>query len=388
MKRLLLILTVGLVLSGLVTMATAQTTTALSDVASFQATSSSSSYGGSYVSGNAVNGGPYWRFEAGNTDQNAWWKVDLGQAWDVEQLTLQCRMTDLGPQRLNGATLMAFGPDGSTKVADNWVINGFLTAAAGGPVYSINVDNGGAGWNGVRYFQIGGTDPENPSGPALGFPSLTVLEFEAWAQVPVYDTFIQGVTATANNTVAGYPSISPADLVDNSGMSDQSTLLGDPTATHRVISVENFWCTSSMPPVQPVLTFDLGDTYDLDKIVIWGSDQNQWRQTKECLIEVSTDGEAWAALTDTNGEGLGNYTLTANDFSTAYTQRAATDTLNVGGVTASHVRMTLLSLHAPVHPTGDICYGLSEVRFYQTVPEPSALVLLIIGGLCLLRRRS
>ncbi|HBO42980.1 MAG TPA: hypothetical protein DD670_03405 [Planctomycetaceae bacterium] len=366
MRHLLIpvILSVGL-LNLETPFATGQSSTALSDVASFQATSSSPIWP-NCISGNAVNGGAYWRFEALNTEPNPWWRIDLGKAWEVEKLTLHCRWSDpSGPPRLNGATLMALGPDDYTKVADNWVIEGFRQSTEeGGALYAITIDNGGEGWNGVQYFQIGGIDPTDPFGPSLGVPSLTILEFEAWAQVPVYDTFINGVTATANYT-AVHPGVSPTFLVDNSGMDDQSTLLGDPTARHYRVSAENLWVTPDNPSEPPVLTFDLHGIYDLDKIVIWGGDQNEWRQPKECLIEVSTDGETWTALADANAEEAGNYTLTENDLS-EYLPLPATDTLDVDAVAASHVRMTLLSIYRPHPTTGATNYGFSEVRFYGT----------------------
>ncbi len=361
--RLVLPMVAGLALAAWTPIASAQTTTTLSNVAVQQPAE-----GNGALPQRGVDDGVFRYYLGDDTGTENYWKVDLGQEYDVGHLVIDCRYSDTyGPPRLNGATLMAFGPMGTTKVADNLVLSGFLASTEiGGPVYSLTFDNGGAGYSGVQYFQIGGQDPEDPLyplGTPLGVDYLTVGEFKAYAEVPLYDTFIQGVTATANVT-NNHPGVSPMFIVNNSGMDDQRTLLGDPSASHLRLSGQGTWSAGTDPPEIPVLTFDLGTTYDLSQISVWNNHQVPYFNIRECLIEHSMNGTDWTALDDTNDAEQGNYTLTMNDFTEPIPPSfPATDAISLSEITAQFIRMTLLSNYGP-HPNGHEYYALSEVRFY------------------------
>ncbi|HLA84228.1 MAG TPA: discoidin domain-containing protein [Thermoguttaceae bacterium] len=339
-----------------------QAETVLSNVAAFQPTTGTPGWG-YYPTANGNDDSRWMTFTHGEGNGNSYWRVDLGGVRTVDYLNIYCRAGY--PQRTNGAILQGYADDGTTPVGPALTLSGYSTS-----VDNVAFTNGGSPWAGVRYFQV------NESGLAPGDPYLHIGEFRAMALVEKYPGFISGVTVTDQYTY-GHPAADGDNLVNHSGMSDQQGPLGNPNALHAAVNGDAIWHSDGAN--NPIATFNLGGTYSLANMVVWNEDQDAGaRGINECLLEVSTDGTNFTALTDTNGAGLGNYTLHQITGSGPY---AATDNLDLGGLTAGYVRLTGLSSF------GSPYYGLDEVRFYA-VPEPSMLVLLALGSLVLLGRRK
>jgi hypothetical protein len=308
-----------------------------------------------------------YRYYEGANDINSWWRVDLGQAYSVDHVDVLCRIGYHA--RTNGVPLRAYAADGTTQVGSTITISG-LSAT----VLEVSYNNGGPGWNGVRYFQIGGV------GESVAY--MDVGDFQVYSLVEKKPYFITGVTATATDTYS-HSGVSPMFTVDHSGMDDQRTLVGNPDGKHIALSGQGLWHTNSGTTATKSITFDLQRAYTLDQMVVWNQHQGQAnRAMKECLIEYSTDGTAFTAMADRNGEaGLGNYTL--HDLLTANGPYEATDKVDMMDSVARYVRITAKSSYG----TSLAYVGLSEVRFYE-VPEPSTLALLAIGALLLVCRKS
>ncbi|MBN2024159.1 MAG: PEP-CTERM sorting domain-containing protein [Pirellulales bacterium] len=318
----------------------------LSNVAAFKPTSGTEAWG--YVPSQGNDDQVWGSFSHGDESYDSWWRVDLGQAFDIAHLVITSR--DGLADRTNWAILRAYGPDGVTQIGSDLLLSGFDNVA---PV-RLTFDNGGAGWSGAQFFQVGGE--------GISVPYLHVAEFAAMAEVDVYPGFIAGVTATSNNTWFPDPSnldVMPQHLVDNVGMLDQGGPVGDPYALHRELNAA-LWHTD-FDPVEPTVTFDLGGLHDLGNMLVWNIDQPDClaRGFKEVLVETSTDGIAFVPVADQNGDNPGNATIPMSPGGDAGYQA----NVSLSGVSAGYVRITGLSSH------GDVYWGLSEVRFY----EPGAL---------------
>ncbi|NLE38699.1 MAG: discoidin domain-containing protein [Pirellulaceae bacterium] len=338
----------------------ARAETVLANVAAFQPTWGFGADWG-FPPPNGNDDSRWMTFSHGDGSGNSYWRVDLGSDRTVDYVNIYCRAGY--PQRTNGATLQGYADDGTTPVGPAVTLSGYSAS-----VDNVSFTNGGGPWAGVRYFQV------NEQGVVDDY--LQVGEFRAMALVEKYPGFISGVTVTDQNTY-GHPAADGDNLVNHSGMSDQQGPLGNPNALHAAVYGDALWHSDGVN--NPIATFNLGGTFSLANMVVWNEDQDAGtRGINECLIEVSTDGTNFTALTDTNGAGLGNYTLHQVTGSGPY---AATDNLDLGGVAAGYVRLTGLSSF------GSPYYGLDEVRFYA-VPEPSTLLLLALGSLVLLGRRK
>ncbi|NLE37479.1 MAG: PEP-CTERM sorting domain-containing protein, partial [Pirellulaceae bacterium] len=165
--------------------------------------------------------------------------------------------------------------------------------------------------------------------------------------------------------------VDPANLVSNRGMDDQGVGVGNPAALHRSVYGDGLWHTTDHPTEDPVVTFDLGQKYDLTDMVVWNEHQAGDRGVKDCTIEYSVDGIDYTALLDANSLELGNYTLTPYDDVNFSPPWAASDSIDLGteNVEARYVRMTIHSGWGDV-PFGERnIVGLSEVRFYGEAME-------------------
>ena len=139
---------------------------------------------------------------------------------------------------------------------------------------------------------------------------------------------------------------------------------------------------------QPVLTFDLGSDVPLNEISAWGYAATNTNGVSEFSLKFSTEAE-----------GAGNGAASAGPFTLAGSlvdgsnDDTSRQSFNFDPVTARYVEFTALDnfFVAPGDgsagglPGGDRA-GLGEVAF-QVVPEPSSVVLLLIGSLALIRRK-
>lgn len=194
------------------------------------------------------------------------------------------------------------------------------------------------------------------------------------------------------------------NMIDGSGILAAGDL-------HTSVLANNMWLSSGVDPTAdvdrfagvaagPWAEFDLGSDVELADMHIWNYGEASWpswgaMSLKDVeILYTAVGGGAggwgsdtfadWASLggpRTLNGEMSGSCCGFVEDF-------AATDIIDFGGATARYVVIlaTNDSLNWNYLNGSNIDAGLSEVRFYP-VPEPSAVVLIGLGGLLMLRRR-
>jgi hypothetical protein len=176
-------------------------------------------------------------------------------------------------------------------------------------------------------------------------PSTTIIAGPVWSfTVEPYSYPIQRVTATASGAQAG---MGPEKTIDGSG------LVG---GLHGV-EPTSMWLSNGVPPNWIQYEFD--QAYKLHQLLVWNS--NQLLEgllgfgAKDVTIETSSDGTTWTALANvpefSRASGAAGY--------------AANTTVNLGGVLARYVKLTINSTWG-----GLPAAGLSEVRFSYVPVQP------------------
>ncbi|MCH8218596.1 MAG: discoidin domain-containing protein [Planctomycetes bacterium] len=182
-------------------------------------------------------------------------------------------------------------------------------------------------------------------------PDSTVFKGETWSfTTEPFSIPIMGITATASSS---FGDSGPERTIDGSGMSDDlhGTDAGD------------MWISGGVPAT---LEYAFDRAYKLHELWIWNS--NQLIEAfvgfggKDVVIEHSLDGANWTVL-----DGVGP--LAQAPGSEGY---AHNNTIDFGGATAQHVRVTINSVQG-IAPQA----SLSEVRFYYiptfaTRPNPAS----------------
>jgi hypothetical protein len=183
-----------------------------------------------------------------------------------------------------------------------------------------------------------------------GAPDYTVFKGDIWSfTAEPYAYPITQLTVKAS----GQDSKSPATAtIDGSGLKDDQ----------HSINTTDMWMVKTLP-AWIEYTFD--QEYLLDELWVWNANSQfeawvGWG-ARNVTIEYSTDGQTWATLENVPefGQGTGEPTYEANT------------TVNLGGVTARHVRLTINTVYGAY---ATVC--LSEVRFYYVPvkafnPEPA-----------------
>ncbi|MCX5645878.1 MAG: discoidin domain-containing protein, partial [Phycisphaerae bacterium] len=183
----------------------------------------------------------------------------------------------------------------------------------------------------------------------------TVYQGGVWSfTAEPYGYPITSVTATASSSAAN---MGPENTINGSGL-DKSDLHGTEGTT--------MWLSGGAKPNWIQYQFD--KVYKLYDLKVWNS--NQLIETflgfgaKNVTIETSTDGTAWTALANVpefaKATGLPGY--------------AANTTVNLGGVMAQYVKLTINANWGGVAPQT----GLSEVRFsyipvQARAPQPATV---------------
>ena len=173
-----------------------------------------------------------------------------------------------------------------------------------------------------------------------GAPDSTVFKGETWSFVT--EPFSIPIT---NITAAGgsFGASTPEKSIDGSGLVDD--LHG--------VDAPDMWISAGIPAT---IEYAFDRAYKLDQLWVWNS--NQLIEAfvgfgaKDIVIEHSSDGENWTIL-----EGVAP--LAQAPGAEGY---AHNNTIDFGGVTARHVRITINSVHG-IAPQA----SLSEVRFF-TIP--------------------
>ncbi|MCH7920761.1 MAG: hypothetical protein IIC50_22645 [Planctomycetes bacterium] len=180
-------------------------------------------------------------------------------------------------------------------------------------------------------------------------PDFTVYSGGIWNfTVEPFSIPITGITATASSS---FGESGPERTIDGSGLADD--LHGT--------SVDDMWLSTSVPAT---IEYAFDRAYKLHELWIWNS--NQLIESfvgfggKDVVIEHSLDGENWTLL-----DGVGP--LARAPGAKGY---AHNNTIDLGGATAQHVRVTINSVQGFAPQA-----SLSEVRFFYipvnaTRPNP------------------
>jgi hypothetical protein len=183
-------------------------------------------------------------------------------------------------------------------------------------------------------------------------PSSAVFQGDLWSfTVEPYGYPITNVTATASSFQAG---MGPENTVNGSGLNAVDEHSTEP---------KDMWLSTGVQPNWIQYEFDR--VYKLYELKVWNS--NQIIEpfigfgAKSVTIEYSVDGTEWRQVPDVpefgRADGLPTYT--------------ANTTVNLGGVEAQYVKLTITSAWGVAAQT-----GLSEVRFsyipvQARAPEPA-----------------
>jgi regulation of enolase protein 1 (concanavalin A-like superfamily) len=184
-----------------------------------------------------------------------------------------------------------------------------------------------------------------------GPPNTKVFKGQVWSfTVEPYAYPIQGITATASSSQTG---MGPEKTIDGSGLA----------ADRHGTEATTMWLSTGVPPNWIQYQFDRA--YKLHELWVWNS--NQLIEgffglgVKKVTIEYSTDAVTWTKLENmpefAKAPGMAAY--------------APNTTVNLGGVTAQYVKLTIDSTWGGMGPA-----GLSEVRFFYVpvqarAPQPA-----------------
>jgi hypothetical protein len=176
----------------------------------------------------------------------------------------------------------------------------------------------------------------------------TVTKGDVWSfTVEPYAYPIKNITATASSSQAN---AGPQNTVNGSGLN---------SADQHSTELKDMWLSAGTQPNWIQFAFD--KAYNLSEMWVWNS--NQLIEAfigfgaKNVQVEYSLDGSTWTQLQDVPqfAQGTGSATYTANTM------------VNLGGVSAKFVKLTILSQWGMVPQA-----SLSEVRFFYVPVQAMA----------------
>lgn len=194
------------------------------------------------------------------------------------------------------------------------------------------------------------------------------------------------IAQTAGNTLGGF---STQNLINNTGFAAAPTVSNFATLTYTEAGGATQWVTATAAgfpssnyfdqgQIPPQFTLDLGGSFALTDLVVWGYSTGNSNEASDFLVEFSTDGGASyyanRLVQTTFHLGNGNAVLTFGD-----------------DFTADFVRLTMLDntkgRGISTLPGGDRV-GLGEIKFLAlAIPEPASFGLLLTGAMSLMMRR-
>jgi hypothetical protein len=191
-------------------------------------------------------------------------------------------------------------------------------------------------------------------------PDSTVFKGNVWSFTTEPIGYpIDGADITATASSAAQADLGPENTINGSGLDDNDLHSTEPT---------DMWLSDN--EAQGVwIQYEFDKAYKLHEMWVWNS--NQLLEAflgfglKDVVVEYSIDGTQWTALADVPVFAQAPGT---NDY-------AHNTTVDFGGATAKHVRLTATSNWAGILPQ----FGLSEVRFFsipvnarEPSPDPGA----------------
>jgi len=167
--------------------------------------------------------------------------------------------------------------------------------------------------------------------------------------VEPYSYPIKNVAAKASSQ--NNKDMGPEKTVDGSGL-DADDLHG--------VDAKTMWLSLKTGPQPTWIQYEFDQVYKIDRMMVWNSNQAMepvlGLGVKDVTIEYSPDGITWDAVGDFElAQGTG--------------EALPSETLDLGGVMAKYVKLTILSNWGGILPQ----YGLGEVRFFYvpvTAREP------------------
>jgi hypothetical protein len=215
----------------------------------------------------------------------------------------------------------------STHYAD--VNNSSAAALVGENLTASNVDTSILDFGTTYYWRV---DAVNSP------PDRTVFTGDVWSfTVEPMAVPVENITATASGENVG---MGPENTINGSGLNEMDQHSTDPLT---------MWLA---PSTTPWIQYDFDKAYKLNELLVWNSNQAIEAfigfGVKEMTIETSIDGETWTALD-------GVTTLARASGQSTYD---AADVIDMGGVMAKAVRLSVVSAHGFTPQS-----GLAEVRF-------------------------
>ncbi len=171
-----------------------------------------------------------------------------------------------------------------------------------------------------------------------GAPDRTVFTGNVWSfTVEPKGIPVEAITATAS---AENPDMGPEKTIDGSGLNDMDQHSMQPHDMWLALGTDNW------------IQYEFDKAYKLHEMLVWNSNQVIEAfigfGVKEATVETSLDGENWTAL-----DGVIELAK-----ATAQPTYEANTAVNLGGVMAQYVKISVVSAHGF---TGQA--GLAEVRF-------------------------
>lgn len=219
--------------------------------------------------------------------------------------------------------------------------------------------------------------------------TLTTIAIVGLVAASAQAAVITPISATSTSTVGTPRTIDKT--IDGSGLSDVS----DPSSVlddSHAYGTEWYWLSASTAVANKgtandeVLEFDLGGTFDVDKVYYWTYERDGDRNIKTFDISFSTDGgTTFSAPVSAASLNMSDWAIGGSDRDPSFARTATFDTLT----DVTDIRFSNITNHGDTQ-----YYALYELRFGEAdeqptgIPTPASLAAGLMGlTLAAVRRR-